>query len=230
MKRFRGFTLIELLIVVLIIAILAAIAVPNFLEFQTRAKVSRALTDMRSMATAIEAYRVDQDIYPFGPRSFYNEEGNWPGSVVHSGYNTLFVLTTPISYMTTVAKDVFVESILFRNNSEPGKYYEYEAFTPMHWDPDGQYPGHMRFVRDYAGIGAEGLHDLGYTWGLASVGPKLTGVNGDHFQGWNWASVLSASAENEQEDIYDPTNGTVSNGIVLRTNQGGEARQGSEGN
>ncbi len=54
----RGFTLIELLIVVLIIAILAAIAVPNFLEFQTRSKVSRAVSDMRSIATAVEAYMV----------------------------------------------------------------------------------------------------------------------------------------------------------------------------
>ena len=57
----RGFTLIELLIVVAIIAILAAIAVPNFLEAQVRAKVSRSKTDMRSTATALESYRVDAD-------------------------------------------------------------------------------------------------------------------------------------------------------------------------
>ena len=61
--RAKGFTLIELLIVVAIIAILAAIAVPNFLEAQTRSKVSRVMSDMRSLATAIEAYRTDYNAY-----------------------------------------------------------------------------------------------------------------------------------------------------------------------
>ena len=64
MKKLRGFTLIELLIVVAIIAILAAIAVPNFLEAQTRSKVSRVRSDQRSMATAIETYYVDNNEYP----------------------------------------------------------------------------------------------------------------------------------------------------------------------
>ena len=62
--RNSAFTLIELLIVVAIIAILAAIAVPNFLEAQTRAKVSRAKADMRTEATALETYNIDWGTYP----------------------------------------------------------------------------------------------------------------------------------------------------------------------
>src|SRR6186713_1738012 len=69
MKKPAAFTLIELLIVVAIIAILAAIAVPNFLEAQTRAKVSRVRNDLRALATGIESYRVDNNSYPDGTDS-----------------------------------------------------------------------------------------------------------------------------------------------------------------
>ncbi|MGC9329227.1 MAG: type II secretion system protein, partial [Candidatus Hinthialibacter sp.] len=62
----KGFTLIELLIVVAIIGILAAIAVPNFLNAQVRAKVSRVYSDLRSLGNAIEMYALDHTNYPGG--------------------------------------------------------------------------------------------------------------------------------------------------------------------
>ncbi|HPO08766.1 MAG TPA: prepilin-type N-terminal cleavage/methylation domain-containing protein, partial [bacterium] len=60
----RAFTLIELLIVVAIIGILAAIAVPNFINAQERAKVGRARSDVRSIVNALEMYRLDNNNYP----------------------------------------------------------------------------------------------------------------------------------------------------------------------
>ncbi|CAN5466469.1 hypothetical protein BH09SUM1_BH09SUM1_21260 [soil metagenome] len=91
MKPRSAFTLIELLVVVAIIAILAAIAVPNFLAAQTRAKVSRAHTDLRTMSLAVEMYRVDHNYYP--------------GSFV------LNQLSTPIAYLTNaLMPDVFYKT------------------------------------------------------------------------------------------------------------------------
>ena len=63
-KKESAFTLIELLIVVAIIAILAAVAVPNFMEAQVRAKVTRVKADLRAVKTAIETYRMDHNAYP----------------------------------------------------------------------------------------------------------------------------------------------------------------------
>jgi type II secretion system protein G len=65
MKRnSKGFTLIELLIVVAIIGIIVAIAIPNLLNAIQRAKQRRTMGDERSVATAIEAYGVDFNRYP----------------------------------------------------------------------------------------------------------------------------------------------------------------------
>ena len=63
-RSMKGFTLIELLIVVAIIGIIAAIAIPNLLNAIDRGKQKRTMADMRSVGTAIESYAVDTSKYP----------------------------------------------------------------------------------------------------------------------------------------------------------------------
>ena len=112
----RAFTLIELLIVVAIIAILALIAVPNFLEAQARAKVSRAKTDMRTIHVGVTAYQLDwNDVLrdhndPDSPWWITSWSAEHPGQtadmefIVDDGFYTLAQwrpLSTPVAYLTT---------------------------------------------------------------------------------------------------------------------------------
>jgi len=62
-RRASGFTLIELMIVVAIIGILAAIAIPNFLQFQLRSKTGEAKTNLAAIRTAEEGYFAEFNIY-----------------------------------------------------------------------------------------------------------------------------------------------------------------------
>jgi prepilin-type N-terminal cleavage/methylation domain-containing protein len=100
-----AFTLIELLIVVAIIAILAAIAVPNFMEAQVRSKVSRVQAEFRTCCTAIESYRVDQGQYPI-----YHglDEFIVPAIAEDAGPHFLpYTLTTPVAYITSIFNEIF---------------------------------------------------------------------------------------------------------------------------
>ena len=86
-----AFTLIELLIVVAIIGILAAIAVPNFLQAQVRAKVAKAVSNMKTVETALETYLLDKGSYP---------RWAWDSTDPAADYMGYRDLTTPVAYIS----------------------------------------------------------------------------------------------------------------------------------
>jgi prepilin-type N-terminal cleavage/methylation domain-containing protein len=202
-KRKGAFTLIELLIVVAIIAILALIAVPNFLEAQTRAKVSRAKADLRSLATAMEAYYVDNNSYTW----MQNGDGNPWRSGVWGGMRQL---TTPISYITTIPLDPFGET-------------KFEG----EWRPAALEMGTGIAGRSSSGFapwrgGSPPFDGMPSSiWEIESDGPD----HDDNTRGnlstssFPWPSV-NMDSESVVAQVsaleYDPTNGTISGGEVYR--------------
>lgn len=197
MKRVAAFTLIELLIVVAIIAILAAIAVPNFLEAQVRSKVSRAKSDMRSIATALEAYRVDNNRYC---PCYQSQDGtvNTPGTPVNPRIQRLAWITTPIAYMTSVINDPFSPG-----KSEPHAI-NYVRPVYVYWD--SVYFDAFKVNSSTQGSMTQDLADeraIRGTWALISYGPDR-----DFEPAVSWPPTYFG--------VYDPSNGTTSNGDVLR--------------
>jgi len=194
----RAFTLIELLIVVAIIAILAAIAVPNFLEAQTRAKVSRVKADMRSLVTATETYRIDHNTYAVPS----DEEGNQIIGALSDPWfetKTAIGITTPVAYMTTRIGDVFAKkgsisannfhySTLAYLRAQSGDIHAFEEY--YHDLKDAVPPSSIEYF--YLSYGPDADHDV--------EGEEDEGEEHEH--------------EHGHGAIYDATNGTVSSGDI----------------
>jgi general secretion pathway protein G len=96
----------------LAVGVLPAIAIPNFLEAQTRAKVSRARADLRSLATGLEAFYIDNSRYPravMGSDPTSISAGD-PMMAMQSTFSTADSITSPIAYMTSYPVDPFSPS------------------------------------------------------------------------------------------------------------------------
>jgi type II secretion system protein G len=186
-----GFTLIELLIVVAIIAILAAIAVPNFLEAQVRSKVSRVKSDMRTLATALETYRMDNTGYP----TYDQYMGKIPDT---DDFTETPVLSSPVAYITSldgVAVDIFMK--LGLNNDPAERHYN----KYLYWSKTegGQFSW-------YYDVGA----NAATMWALMSVGPDTRWyADPDRWPGSDGYNDRGATQ-------YDASNGTISWGDISR--------------
>ncbi len=192
----KGFTLIELLIVVAIIAILAAIAVPNFLEAQVRAKVSRAKADMRSLATAIESYQVDNNEYPAA--ALENNMIEFPRPYTLEPFETRlpYLLTSPISYMTSLVNEPFPASTEAGNENPQYHYATRQYFIDFDLDQGGT--GDDQELDDYL---------------LMLLNRDISSL--EYF-------VLSHGPDRDHDEpdagtpaLYDPSNGTTSSGDIL---------------
>ncbi len=207
MKRMKGFTLIELLIVVAIIAILAAIAVPNFLEAQVRSKVSRVKADQRSLATGIEAYYVDNNDYPgyaSGASGANGFIGTGPGAFriytfrVWDGTDNDFrTLTSPQAYLTSYFGDPFADT----KGCAFAYYCDDNGWIVASFGPntDEVYGGDLCFS-DIDGYKIETIYDA------RIAQPSVLLITG------------SEGGENNCH-TYDPTNGTVTAGDVYRVKE-----------
>ncbi len=187
-RRKQGFTLIELLIVVAIIGILAAIAVPNFLNAQVRAKVSRVKGDFKAIATALEMYKMDTGRYISRANNI-----SWP--------RRFYPLTTPIAYLSQGRwPDPFAPDWAKAPDGDPMNYC-YES----HGWPEAPCPYLGNKLR---GSPHEFLHgkESSYEYALISCGPNMD-LNAD------------AGAKTQPQDVfflYDASNGTISNGDIIR--------------
>jgi len=140
MSRNYAFTLIELLIVVAIIGILAAIAVPNFMNARMRATVAKMETDLKALGDALMMYRIDNKCY------WMQMSGN--------PYQELRPLTSPVAYIASIPQDRFRQnSKLYQSVTNN---YDYSSYGPDNCKTDWLLHGLGPDTDEDIGVGAYG--------------------------------------------------------------------------
>ena len=192
--KIRAFTLIELLIVVAVIGILAAIAVPNFLTAQIRAKTARAAAEMKTLADVLELYRLDHNEYPYFYLCRWETRANPPfdeyGTWEQNRYE-LKVLTTPYAYLNPIPQDVFSphmgvmisdDSLERESGSWPYDYTSFKAFAKVNFRMSTK--GYVLKSRGPDRMFNGGHYHYAVTNGLVTPGDIIRYEGGEQAGGW----------------------------------------------
>ncbi len=187
-----GFTFVELTIVMAILAILTAIAVPNFMEARVRATVSRSRSELALLNMAIDSYRLEEGSFPLN--AVPGEAGSWD----------LLALTTPVVYLSRLPMDALTtQEARGRNHPVPLNPVPYRFYNALQLDPEqGLRPFDAYSERMLRGFGT------GLLWGL---GPHRA-LRPD---GGTVATTIHPDGA-VQVLPYNPTNGTTSPGDIYQ--------------
>jgi general secretion pathway protein G len=209
MPNKHAFTLIELLIVVAIIGILAAIAVPNFLNAQIRAKSARCYADMKALGTTIEILRMDKGVLLIDwwdddleagherLRTIFNMVGAGADFEARGRGAVLAPLTSPVAYMSSIPYDPF--------QKPQGHYYYVDNDVEFSGD-DHDFPAYKDKTAELYGNKPLKPGD----WAIGGIGPD------GEWYGQSWTDATS----NARGSKYAVSNGIASRGDIMLTNRG----------
>ncbi len=162
----EGFTLIELMIVVAIIGILAAIAIPNFLRYQLKSKTAEAKTNLGGIKTSQASYRAENDFFATcipNPASVNTQGAKQPWVVPAGGQGWGEIGFAPAGnvyyqYEVVSAND---NTAVLGTMAASTTGTDYAASAVADLDKDGALQGEFGYATDEAGTGAPAVNTTG---------------------------------------------------------------------
>jgi len=203
-----SYALVELLIVIAIIIVVTAIAVPNVISANIKAKVKGIKSEMGSIAIALEDYRVDEGDYPIEPGSSgYDVIAKKDKAFDrHSRAIGLGKLVFPKGasdpvYLYRIPGDPFNDRGEEEWNGTSGAHNNHYCYFTGEWDPDTKTRIDSNTKAEY--------------WALVSYGPDKDQDIDSYTKAWNAVDSNAPDHNTYKNLVYNPDNGITSSGDIV---------------